>query len=145
MTVIAWDGKMMAGDRLIHRNGLIEEGTKVFETMDYIIGLSGQCDLFDRILSWVRSGLDDNFFPVIEKNSIEFIIYDKTEMKLYSYESSKNPSTIESRFYSIGHGREYASAIMHIGKTAKEAVEVANSLDVYCGMGVDVIYVDAKG
>lgn len=43
---------------------------------------------------------------------------------------------IESPYFSTGSGRDFALLAMRMGKTSREAVEIAAELDIWTGMGV---------
>ena len=43
------------------------------------------------------------------------------------------PFPITSAFHAAGSGRDFAMAAMHMGKTAREAVELACLYDIYTG------------
>jgi hypothetical protein len=50
------------------------------------------------------------------------------------------PRTVtEDAHHAIGSGRDFAAAAMYLGKTAREAVEVAMALTGFCGHGVDTL------
>ena len=61
------------------------------------------------------------------------------EKKILIYETSPYPITIEQRYYAIGSGRDFATALMHVNYTAYLAVELTNELSANCGKGIDTL------
>jgi len=58
---------------------------------------------------------------------------------LYIYEASLKPYPIKDKFYAIGSGAAYALAAMALGKSPKEAVEIAAMFDPGTGGEIDVL------
>jgi hypothetical protein len=50
------------------------------------------------------------------------------------------PVLFDMHEFSAGSGTDIARTAMHLGRDAREAVRIANELNVYCGGGVE--YVD---
>jgi len=57
--------------------------------------------------------------------------------KVRQYESSPYPLQIENKYWAIGCGRDFAMTAMYLGKTSREAVEIASALCDGCGNGID--------
>jgi ATP-dependent protease HslVU (ClpYQ) peptidase subunit len=56
---------------------------------------------------------------------------------IWVYESTLIPAKIKNDFYAIGTGAAYAIAAMHLGKSPKEAVELASLYDPGTGGPID--------
>jgi ATP-dependent protease HslVU (ClpYQ) peptidase subunit len=56
---------------------------------------------------------------------------------IWVYEGTLLPARIKNDFYAIGTGSAYAIAAMHLGKSPKEAVEIASIYDPGTGGPVD--------
>jgi hypothetical protein len=56
---------------------------------------------------------------------------------IWVYESTMIPAKIKNDFYAIGTGSGYAIAAMHLGKSPKEAVEIAAIYDPGTGGPID--------
>ena len=63
------------------------------------------------------------------------------EVQLWIGESSL-PLTISHPFYAVGSGEEFAMALLHVGKTAIEAVKITSELCPSCGLGIDHIIIE---
>ena len=59
--------------------------------------------------------------------------------EVLEYERTPHPIRNEDTLRAWGAGRDFALAALHLGKTAKEAVELACRLDSTCGNGVDTL------
>ncbi len=63
---------------------------------------------------------------------------------IYVYESTLIPARIKEPFYAIGTGSAYALAAMHLGKSPREAVEIAALFDPATRGPIDVITIGGK-
>lgn len=139
MTVIAWDGKTLAADKLAVNNGLARTVTKIFRLSNG--SLFGGCGDFSFCLAmreWVEKGCDPNTFPKDQADKDDWqpcVVIDRNGLRLY--ERTPFPITFEDTFYACGSGRDFAHTAMHLGKTAAEAVALACLFDTGCGNGVD--------
>lgn len=141
MTVIAWDGRTLAADRLANTGGLRGTVTKIFRAGDLLVGGSGDFAFVLAMVDWVQKGRDAATFPTHQKDKDDWqpflVIQRNAPPQLY--DRTPFPVQLEQRSIAIGSGRDFAMAAMHLGRTAKEAVEVAIALDVGCGNGVDTL------
>ncbi|QTF91783.1 hypothetical protein [Halomonas sp. BM-2019] len=62
-----------------------------------------------------------------------------TDGQVTYYEGAPIPLVMENTHHAIGCGRDYVMAAMHLGKNAKQAVEMACALDAFCGSGIDTL------
>lgn len=142
MTVIAWDGTMLAADKRAVYQGLIRTVTKIRRIGDLLVGASGDAAPSVEAMDWVARGRKPDDFPERlghgeEYSYVDMIVIDAG--RILKYESTPFPIEIEDAVIAIGSGRDFALAAMHLGKTACEAVEVACLFEVGCGNGVDVL------
>lgn len=140
MTVIAWDGKTLASDRMATA-GSYSKGTvtKIHRWKDGICGISGCMETGMRLITWLQDGADPEQFPMIEEEySGEFLVIYNDGRVAY-YERSATPLWFDNTFHAIGCGKDYALTAMHLGKTAEEAVAIASDLNIYCGNGIDTL------
>ena len=140
MTVIAWDGKMLASDKQVTINGLVRTATKIRRIDHLLVGVSGNVCAAAEAFAWVERGRNPNDYPKLQESeddhaNVLVIEYGRVLM----YSRSPHPWEYEDVFFAIGSGRELALAAMHCGKNAKEAVEVASLFEASCGKGVDVL------
>ena len=141
MTVIAWDGKTLAADKRGTFGGLSRRVTKIFVVHDELVGIAGNaCEGYD-LIAWIEGGCKLLEFPVNQRDEklwAECLVIAR-DGSVRIYQRSPNACYIHDRFTAIGSGRDFALAAMHLGKSAREAVEVACVFDTGCGNGVDTI------
>jgi len=141
MTVIAWDGTTLAADKRVSFGNTLGTVTKISYIKEHraIIGVCGSISQLMDFAAWYITGQNIETYPknfLNDDNPQAIVIKDDV---VYIYEKSPFPMYIESPFFAIGSGRDFAIAAMHCGKTAQEAVEIACLYDAYCGNGVDTI------
>jgi ATP-dependent protease HslVU (ClpYQ) peptidase subunit len=141
MTVIAWDGRTLAGDKQTSFGGLHGTSTKVHRIDGNLVGCCGNAALIQEMLMWFRNGADPEKFPENQKDTdtCATVLVVTKDRQILQYESSPYPIRIENEFWAVGSGRDYAMAAMLLGHPAAEAVECANHLDTTCGNGVDTL------
>lgn len=134
MTTIAWDGKTLVADRPLTSSGVRYETTKAHRLSDGSLFAScGALENNAAVRQWLDGsaekpvmGTDDDFDGVLIKPDGTAWMLNK---KLHLI-------AIESPHFSTGSGRDFALLAMRLGKTAREAVEMAAELDIWTGMGV---------
>jgi lipopolysaccharide transport system ATP-binding protein len=106
-----------------------------------LLGLAGESGLGLPVVKWVMHGAIADQFPALQSSKDDWqpVLWIDLNGVIHIYERSPIPSIWEDGCCAIGSGREYAMAAMHLGCSAKEAVEVANALSCDCGRGVDVL------
>jgi ATP-dependent protease HslVU (ClpYQ) peptidase subunit len=141
MTVIAWDGRMLAADKQSTDNGCRRTVTKVHRLPDGgLVGLLGSASHAMELLSWFRSGAHMTTFPdPRNEDSRAWAVRIDISGRILLYGTGPHPEVVEDSVYAGGCGRDYALAAMHLGHDARKAVEVACALDAHCGQGVDAL------
>ena len=138
MTIICWDGKTLAADKRASNNGLIRTTTKIFRVNDCLVGFSGDLDQCMEMVNWVRGGCAISDFPTSQRDKDRWITLGViNQAGLRVYEMTPFPIIYEDAFWATGSGRDYAIAALHLGKTAREAVEISSIFDTGCGNGID--------
>lgn len=122
---------MRTKTKVLVLEGLVPK--KMFGVDKCYIGFSGSADKWGEIVVWFQ---DPEASPPPKcKNSIEFLML-TDKKKIYHSTNLKNWMELPDKFFAVGSGMQYALAAMSLGKTPKEAVEVASKHDVSTGMGV---------
>jgi len=140
MTVIAWDGKVLAADKQGTNFGCAYAVTKIHRVPGGLVAFSGSGSHAAALLKWFEAGRQVGAYPLgTEENGAGsmFITSDR-KIFIYAY-NGPHPEVIEEKFFARGAGRDYALAAMHLGKSAREAVEVACFFDTSCGKGIDAL------
>lgn len=147
MTVIVWDGKTLAADKLGDAGGHRLSVTKVRRHGDVLAGGAGDADYVSAMHAWVDSGAKPEEFPEHQGDDdkcANFMTVDRQGV-IRLYGRTPHPIKIDPGCtYAIGSGRDYALTALHFGKTAREAVEVAIALNSTCGIGVDELTLEAQ-
>lgn len=147
MTVIAWDGKMLAADKRASLNACSWPVTKIHRVgPDAFACVSGNSDQGGEMLAWYRAGAEPAAFPASQRADgwAPFVVIRRGGV-VHRYEQTPYPIEYETERYADGSGLAYAIAAMECGKTAAEAVAIACKYDPACGNGIDVLTFDEIG
>lgn len=140
MSVIAWDGLVLAADKQATVVGLRKTVTKIFKHNGELFYSDGDFGKFLEVMDWYKAGADPEKYPTIARDvNASPLNVIKAGGKIYVYDQSPIPFLIEDRFAAAGTGRDYAIAAMSLGYSSKAAVEIACKFDIYCGMGIDTL------
>ena len=138
MSIVAWDGKMMAADKRMVNGTLRATCTKIRKYKDGVLAWVGGQAAGLILAEWFLSGQDEERYPKFQEDdetACRLIVWDKTG--IFSYESQPERIYYEDTFHAWGCGRDFAMAAMALGLDAIRAVETACRFDVYCGDGID--------
>jgi hypothetical protein len=139
MTVIAWDGKMLAADKASTSSGYLGTVTKIYRVPGGIVGFSGDADKAMDLLEWFRKGRHAEHYPAGQKEGGADALFIDAEGRVFMFDKTHNATMREEKFVAMGCGRDYALAVMYLGHDARRAVEVACALDNGCGKGIDTL------
>lgn len=144
MTVVAWDGITLASDRMATVGGCkVASINKIHRLKDGShAAISGMTNAGMAVLHWIETGAKLDDYP-LEDYSVCTVIVVSPKGELYQYDGPI-ALKLDTPFYAIGSGREYALAAMYLGHDACAAVEIANALDQDCGNGVDSVIINPK-
>jgi len=145
VTTIAWDGHTLAADKRAVNSGMIFVVTKLFRARGCLVAAAGDFDRIQETVAWFAAGANPEKLPPFQRDNSDFVglLVIQPDKTILKFERGPIPFKIESPFYAIGSGRDYAMAAMHLGKTAPEAVEVAMALDSSTGNGIDTMTLNA--
>jgi ATP-dependent protease HslVU (ClpYQ) peptidase subunit len=139
MSTVAWDGTHLVGDCQATWGGTPVKTHKVmhvpYKGTTYLIGWAGNEAQGIRFVEhFTKKGLAGR--PELSDGT-EILVICRNWAKV---ESGRDTSDImnEPR-WAIGSGAEFAMGAMYAGATAEQAVQIATTLDVYTGMGIEKI------
>lgn len=139
MSVVAWDGNVLATDRMANDGSLKWESSKAWYVVSKqtgkicIVSGVGMLAHILEMRDWFRdSGNPEDLN--IPKQTAELIVVDDEGLAVYSYNGT---SVRLSAPMAFGEGREYALGAMAVGADATQAVHVANEYSLHCGKGVE--------
>lgn len=143
MTVIAWDGKIFAIDKQINHGSTKRPAHKCEKLNDgTIIAWSGAIDAGLILANWYKNGSIEKNFPFdVKDDALADLVVVKPDGECFAYCQSPHKLKYDSPFIAWGSGMEIAMAVMDLGHTAIEAVEMACKYNDGCGFGMDVFEV----
>ena len=132
MTTIAIDSTHIASDTLSVRGSYIEslDTGKIIKHGDHYYAMAGGYNDGLHVIDFL-TGRSDLLIDEMEGNVIS-CAPDGTVL-LYFFDNNKLKADPVDVPFAIGSGCEYAIAAMRLGKTAKEAVNLAKKCDIYTG------------
>lgn len=140
MTVIAWDGKTLAADKLANFGGLSRTVTKIRRIGDLLVAASGTTWGAAEAFAWVERGRKPEDFPAVLRDKDDWVPLLVVEAgRIWLYERGPHRTEVEDRLFAMGNGRDFALAAMYLKADARMAVEVASHFCPDCGLGVDTL------
>lgn len=146
MTVIVWDGKTLAADKMAVQGGLKRPVTKIKKINGNLCAISGDWDLAQETFEWFAKGADPEKLPPYyrDKDDWQPMLVITPMGRVIKYERSPYPmeytESVETQgFYAMGSGRDFAIGAIAMGADAIEAVRVASLYCDSCGMGIDSV------
>lgn len=143
MTVIAYDGRFVAADRLItNDSGMRGVSQKLVIWEGQVLTTVGAADHGEALIIWFKDGKNPKAFPDAnaggEKGAYLYV-FGKGQ-QVMCFQTWPAPILFPMTEFAAGCGADIARTALHLGRDAREAVKVANELNCFCGGGVD--YVD---
>lgn len=140
MTTIATDGITIAADSKRCAGGEVVDlcTTKIRIKGRAVFALTGDFAVYDAAIDWYLQGADPTKVPSAGKNvNWSLLAIDENGLRRYTPETPyPDPFGYPQAF---GSGCSYALAALKLGKSPKEAIELASSLDIYTGGPIQVI------
>ena len=137
MTVIAWDGKIIAADKQGTYGNLIRVAKKLFRVKDEIVCLAGTAGTGMRVLEWYKSGADPSEWPEDLQTSDDWCqVIVANKHGAFWYDQQPYRMKVREPFTAWGIGADFAIGAMAMGATAIQAVKIASKYCEGCGCGV---------
>ena len=146
MSVIAWDGKVLAADRQSLRGDTIGSTKKIWSLKNGgAIACAGLLPHGLALKNWVENGMKKEEFPQVNENEKWALLVVVLPGKpVVFYENRPEPIEIFDPFVAWGVGREVALGVMAMGGDAIRAVEIASQFVSGCGNGCDHVCVEKE-
>lgn len=140
MTTIAFDGTHLCADTLITAGSeRVGYQSKIYAFSSGYVAYCGDVTACHVVLDWIRKGARKNARPVLElESSFELLWIKKGKVFVVDEELFPRPGFTP---YTLGSGAAYALAALHLGCTARQAVELAIKLDTGSGGDIDEVCV----
>ena len=145
MTVIAWDGKVLAADKCALYGDHRRVGTKIVRADNGCVlaacgGIASGLALFE----WYNRGCHQEAWPETQKDKDEWAtLIVAYPSGLGWYDRHPYRIQLEQPFMAWGRGGEFAMGALAMGATAVQAVEIASKYCDGCGMGIDWLEVQS--
>lgn len=141
MTILVWDGKTLAADRLECWGNRKTECPKIYKyakTGTLITG-SGSIAATAALRHWFLTGADPTAYPACQKSKEDWgrLVIINPDCRVYVYESEPVPYEVLTPPAVFGSGSDFAFGALAMGADARRAVEAVNSICTDCGIGVD--------
>ena len=139
MTVIAWDGKTIATDRMANDGSHKWESSKAWYGMSndkevVIITGVGLAHYIRQLSEWYQQGMHD-IKPDVPPSKAKLIVVQKDGLYELSY---KMLLPYDAPYCAFGDGKELALGALAMGATAGQAVNICNEHSLQCGKGVEL-------
>lgn len=144
MTVIAWDGIVLAADKQATNAGLKFKSTKITRVGGSLLFSAGDADYIALMYQWFEEGALPEKFPSCQNDKDNWVTLNviKKDKSIWRYERTPVARRVEEEKFACGSGRDYALAAMYMGASAVKAVEIACHFDNGCGLGIDTLYLE---
>lgn len=147
MSVIVWDGRILAADRQVTDGGMIRSTTKIRaiktgKFKGYLLGAAGATATANLMMDWFEAGANPAHFPYeyMKSESLGATMVAITQDKeIWRYDHLPVPIIMEDEWYATGSGRDFAYGALSMGADAQQAVEIACIHSTECGVSIDVI------
>ncbi len=141
MATIAWDGKTLAADKQSTSYGMPRTVTKIHRIGDELFAMSGGGIHSQALIAWFKGERKAGEWPKQPDNEdcANMVQITKDGVFVWSGSGLPTPEPLEDKFMAFGSGRDFAMAAMHLGRGAKEAIEIASLYDINTGMGIDTL------
>jgi hypothetical protein len=145
MTVIAWDGKIIAADKQGTYGNLIRTCTKIFDLGEEIICFCGAAGTSLMMLDWYKNGQIKEDWPESTQDGedwAQIIVADCYGVRWF--DRKPYSQKLQEPFMAWCVGADFAIGAMAMGANAVMAVEIASKFCEGCGRGVDWFAVGEK-
>lgn len=144
MTVIAWDGKSLAADRMSECESLIRTSVKIVRAKnhsDTILAFTGTWASGIGMAEWYENGAKTYEWPAWQSSAdtwARLIVWQAGELPFF-YEQVPHKMIVTDPFSAWGSGSHFAMGALAAGADARRAVEIACEFCTTCGVGIDVM------
>lgn len=146
MSIVAWDGKILAADRQGDSGGTNFTIKKLFKLKSgEVVSFVGAYCSGLMVKEWYEAGAKFEEWPECQNtdNWVNFIVASKEGC--FYYQQTPIPIKVIDAFRTWGSGEDLALGAMEMGADAIKAVEVASKYDQGCGQGCDHAEVFTNG
>ena len=138
MSVVVWDGKTLAADRMGVCAGLGVTTSKMSVRLGTVLAWTGDSDRGRALAEWFWNGEDKAAWPKFQDDKERWTrLIVATAIRCKVYEQEPYALVVHDPFAAWGSGRDFAYGALEMGADARRAVEVTCKHSIECGMGVE--------
>jgi len=136
MTIIVWDGKVLATDTAATDGAAQWEVEKAWKFKGVILSGAGPLQSILAMREWYKEGAFPNKFPSVQLTTqfCHFVVVDSDG--LHRYEQGPIPIEHGKLKCAFGEGKDFAYGALAMGADAGTAVQIAIDHSVHCGLSV---------
>lgn len=150
MTIIAFDGKILASDTLMVSNNykFFDKESKIVIRDNIVYAHAGTCCLFKPMVQWYESGRDADKYPKIGEDSSILIVFDPNVVfpSVAVYDASPYPDNQRIGAWGSGSaaafGAFYCMDVLGVERSAIVAVKTAIAAHTTCGGHLEYVNVE---
>ena len=145
MSVVAWDGKTLAADKMsVYENTIIKTKKMRKLPSGEVFAWAGSVENALAVVKWYEDGQNDIEWPKCqETNDYAQVVFLK-DGKLYEFEQMPIPQEVTGFPRAWGSGATFALGAMAMGADAIKAVKITATLCNTVGLGVDHFTIEKK-
>ena len=121
MTIVVWDGSVLAADKQATTNDLVRKVTKIRRIHGNLVAVSGDWDRGQEVFDWYEKGAEPEKMPAFRKTD-DFVgmLVITPDKRILKYERSHVPMDFsEEDWFCMGSGRDlpmvrYTWARLHL-------------------------------
>jgi len=136
MSIIAWDGKIVAADKQATEGDIRSLCRKLERIRGAIVATVGDVSHSTKLIKWYRAKGSEADFPKYSAKEDAMLIVFNDNGQVYEYGATGGKFLITDPFMAWGTGKDLALGAMAMGANAKKAAQIACKYNVTCGMGV---------
>jgi len=139
MTVVAWDGAVLAADRMMPMGSVVYSVCKIrVVSSGIVLAATGDAVTCNLLMEWYEAGADRDQYPRPAKPDMEAdLIVAKPDGTLWHSCGGPTFDEIKQNFAAFGMGAGVAVGAMAAGANAVRAVQIASEHASGCGGGYD--------
>ena len=150
MTVVVWDGKTLATDRMANDGSHKWESSKAWyasiNQKPVIISGVGLLQHIVFLREWLKKGGKVEDYPrhILSQHHSPQLVLVKSD-GLWVYEGVPVPVSRGFEPCAFGEGKDFAYGALAMGADAEKAVTIANEYSLQCGKGVELFNLNVHG
>jgi hypothetical protein len=138
MSVVTWDGRILAADRQACIGDTVITCPKLFKLSNgEVVAFIGDNDIGLSLKEWYENGHELGQWPESRKDDKWSNLIVASKEGCFFYESLPIKAKIYDPFMAWGTGADVALGSMAMGANAVKAVEIASQHSASCGKGCD--------